>query len=386
MSEVKVPEKILLVDDDPNVLAGYQRQLRKAFNVDTAQGGQQALELIKRQGPFAVVVSDLKMPGMNGIDLLSRIKEIAPDTVRLMLTGYADVENAIAAVNEGSVFRFLTKPCGLETMVRALADGVKQYRLVTAEKELLHKTLTGSIKTLTDILGLLNPTALGRSSRIQELALTIGREMHLKDTWPLETAALLSQLGMILMPASALENLYLGQSLTAEERQIFDMHPLMAYDLLKNIPRLEQVSDIVSFQEKRFDGHGPPLEAKGGEDIPLEARILKVALDYDMLTSRQTPAAQALSDMNKRRGWYDPKMLKALEAALAKRHEHLPREVGLKELTENMVLAEDAYTLDGMLIVPKGYRINRLLVRLLTNFQAKAGLRLPLKVLVQKEE
>lgn len=380
MGENKIPEAILLVDDDPNILSGYLRHLRKGFNVDTALGGRQALDMIHDQGPYAVVVSDLKMPGMDGIELLSQVKERSPDTVRVMLTGFAEVSSAIAAINEGSIFRFLTKPCEIETLGRALADGIKQHRLITAERELLQKTLTGCTKALTDILALLNPTALGRSSRIQDLALGIARQLGLSDLWALQTGALLSQLGMILVPPTALENLYQGKALVGEELQLFDMHPLLAADLLKHIPRLEEVCHIISYQEKRFDGGGPPLESPGGDDIPMGARILKVALDYDLATSRKLPQDKALAEMAKNRAWYDPQVFKALEKLLALGEEALPREVGLKDLTENMVMAEEVHTLDGVLIVPKGFRVTRLLVRLLDNFQEKVGLRLPLKV------
>jgi HD-GYP domain-containing protein (c-di-GMP phosphodiesterase class II) len=204
--------------------------------------------------------------------------------------------------------------------------------------------------------------------------------MGIKDLWALQTGALLSQLGMILVPPTALENLYQGKALTGEEAQLFDMHPLLASDLLKHIPRLEEVCRIVAYQEKRFNGGGPPLESQGGEDIPMGARIIKVALDYDLATSRKLPQDVALAQMTKNRDWYDPQVFKALEKLLARGQEALPREVGLRDLTESMIMAEEVHTLDGVLIVPKGFRVTRLLVRLLDNFQEKIGLRLPLKV------
>jgi response regulator RpfG family c-di-GMP phosphodiesterase len=388
MSEVRVPDKILLVDDDPNVLSGYVRQLRKSFNIETALGGAQALELMNTQGAFAVVVSDLKMPGMSGIELLGRVKEASPETVRLMLTGFADVDNAIAAVNEGNIFRFLTKPCPIETLARALVDGIKQHRLVTAERELLEKTLAGSVKVLTDILALLNPPAWGRASRIQRLAADLGRKLRFDDLWSLETAALLSQLGMVLLPPETLEKILKGKELTGEERQVFDMHPFVAADLLKDIPRLESVAQMVAYQEQRFDGSGVSQETRTGDDIPLGARILKVALDYDLLVLRNMAPAKAFPVLSHRDGHYDPLVMAALKELLFAAPAPAAREmnVGVRELIESMIFVQDVTTKEGAVVVPKGYRVTRLVVKLLQNFEKTVGLRLPLQVSNQPEE
>jgi DNA-binding NtrC family response regulator len=145
-------EKILLVDDDSNILDGYRRSLGREFLMETAQGGEPALALAAKNGPYAVVVSDMRMPGIDGIQLLSRIKALAPDTIRVMLTGNADMETAINAINEGSIFRFLNKPCSKESMAKTLTAALVQYRLVTAEKQLLEQTLSGSLQVLTEVL------------------------------------------------------------------------------------------------------------------------------------------------------------------------------------------------------------------------------------------
>ena len=133
--------KILCVDDDASILAAYQRNLRKQFPIDVALGGQEGLDAMANKGPYAVIVADMQMPGMNGVQFLTRAEEIAPDTVRIMLTGNADQKTAADAVNQGHVFRFLTKPCAPEELALMLSAALKQYRLVTAERELLEKTL-----------------------------------------------------------------------------------------------------------------------------------------------------------------------------------------------------------------------------------------------------
>ena len=171
-------EKILLVDDELNVLLAYQRHIRNKFTVIMAESGDKGIAALKEQGPFAVVVSDYRMPGMDGIQFLSQSHKLAPDTVRIMLTGYANVDSAVNAVNEGNIFRFLTKPCTPEMFINALTAGVEQYKLVTAERELLEKTLKGSIKVLTDILSILSPVAHWQTSRLGRMAKKLAKRLH----------------------------------------------------------------------------------------------------------------------------------------------------------------------------------------------------------------
>jgi serine phosphatase RsbU (regulator of sigma subunit) len=135
-------DKILLVDDEPKVLAAIKRQLRKKFRFETALSGEEALKVIDEKGPFAVVVSDYKMPGMNGIDFLCKVKTVDPDTVRMMLTGSADMSTAIQAVNEGSIFQFHPKPCPAETLGQAIKSGIDKYRETTDSQTAMKKIKT----------------------------------------------------------------------------------------------------------------------------------------------------------------------------------------------------------------------------------------------------
>ena len=127
--------QILFVDDDPNLLAALQRSLRRLFHFDTALGGPEALNTIATHGPYAVIVADQSMPGMSGVELLEIVRQRAPDTVRVMLTGNADQQAAVDAVNRGAVFRFLNKPCPPEVLIPALEMALKQYELVHTERE-----------------------------------------------------------------------------------------------------------------------------------------------------------------------------------------------------------------------------------------------------------
>ena len=178
-----MPEKILFVDDEENVLSALKRQFRKQYSVSTALGGASALQMLADQGPFAVIVSDMQMPEMNGIQLLQQARKLAPDSVRLMLTGNADQKTAMDAVNEGSVFNFLTKPCPPETMAGSIAAAVEQYRLITAERELLEGTLNGSVKLLMDMLSMLAPDSFGRTITVRDMASKMSAVIKLENTW-----------------------------------------------------------------------------------------------------------------------------------------------------------------------------------------------------------
>lgn len=377
-----MPPKVLFVDDDPNILAAYQRQLRKLYEIDTALAGDRGLEAVAKSGPYAVIVSDLKMPGMNGIQFLSRVRETAPDTVRMMLTGFAELQTAIDAVNEGNIFRFLTKPCSPEILSKALDSGIEQYRLITSERELLEQTLRGSIKVLTQILSLLNPEALGRSSRITRYAREIGLVMKFPAIWQWETAAMLSQIGFILLPEEALKKIYHGQQLTAEESQLLDMHPFIASDLLNNIPRLEAISKIVAYQEKHFDGSGIPVDAVRREEIPLGARVLKVALDFDTLQTAGDSKSKAIAQLKQRTGWYDPAVVTALEAVVWIEGKFQVKVIPLRELRDNMILDDDVWTESGTLLIAKGQEVTPLIIKRLHNFAETSGVKEPLQVLV----
>src|SRR5512145_1513762 len=216
---------ILFVDDDPNILSAYTRNLRKRYRMTTASGGEEALQVVQTQGPFAVVVSDMRMPGMDGIELLTHVRNFNPDTVRIMLTGNADMGTAIEAVNQGNIFRFLTKPCEAEDLALALDSGLKQYQLVTGERELLEKTLKGSIDLLVELLSTLNPIAFGRAQVVAELSRRIAVHARMDNPWVVSLAALLSQIGTLTVPESLLDKARSGILLNQAERDVLSRVP-----------------------------------------------------------------------------------------------------------------------------------------------------------------
>ncbi len=363
--------KVLLVDDEPKVLAGYKRNLRKQFTIEVAESGKQALEVIDGKGPFAVIVSDMRMPGMDGIQFLAEVKERAPDSVRMMLTGNADQQTAIEAVNEGNIFRFLTKPCPPETLAKSLKAGIKQYRLIIAEQQLLKDTLAGSVKVLTEILGMVNPAAFSRGSRIRRYVKSIAARMLLSNQWQFELAAMLSQIGCVTLPPEICDKVYAGEPLSDDELRIFSTHPSAGHKLLSNIPRLEPVAQMIKEQQQRFVRADNMMPKSTQEQmIILGADILKVTLDFDRLVAGGLSHKAALSKLRGRPGIYNPTVLEVLEKLQMDEVDVETRieDIGVSELKAGMVADEDIWSKEGTLLVPKGQEVTHPLLARLRNF------------------
>jgi len=378
-------ERILCVDDDPNILQAYQRALRKRFQIEPALGGEEGLSAVNHRGPYAVVVADMRMPGMNGVELLAKIKQLAPDTVRMMLTGNVDQQTAMEAVNEGYVFRFMTKPCPPEAFAKALEAGLVQYRLITAERDLLSKTLHGSVKLLTDVLSLVNPAAFGRSSRVRRLATQLCRELNADRSWLIEIAAMLSQIGYVAVPEETLSKVYKRQPLSDSEASALSAHAEAARALLANIPRLEEVADIIASQDALYTDQLTAVSGQGGKSTPLGSRILKVALDFDALVSGGITNDLALAEMQDRRNWYDPGVLAALQQVLQITTTHVLRQVTLHELRDGVILADDVRAINGTRLCAMGQEVTPPIRARLRNYAVNIGIQGPIRIFVPAE-
>jgi len=381
-------DKILLVDDDANLLDSYRRQLRKQFQVFTAQGGPAALEELKREGPFAVIVADMRMPEMDGIELLRRVRETQPDTVRVMLTGNADLTTSIQAVNEGSVFQFLTKPCPAEQLVATLRAGLEQHHLIHLERGLLEETLRGSVHVLTEILSLVNPLAFSRANRIKRYVSHMVARLKLPNAWQYELAAMLSQIGCVALPSEVLTKVYRGRELSYREDRMWNTHPGVAARLLASIPRLEVVARMVGDQMRRFEDF-PPLGSAEAEGVmaALGAQILKLALDYDRLMIRAVSRDAALHGLARRAGEYNPRLLQALEDFEDNQIEVTYREISVAELKMGMVTDEPIKSKRGLLLVPAGHEVTYTVLERVRNFyQGHVGVKEPIRVRFPAED
>ncbi|MBN1866720.1 HDOD domain-containing protein [Candidatus Sumerlaeota bacterium] len=378
---------ILCVDDDPNILTAYQRALRKRFSIDTALGPEEGLKKINRFGPYGVVVSDLRMPGMDGIQFLAKVREISPDTVRIMLTGHADLSVTIDAVNEGNIFRFLMKPCEPDIMAAALQAGLQQYGLVTAERQLLDQTLTGSVQAMTDLLATVDSERSGQRTVLRDYVRTLANALHMTDSWQLEVAAMLHDVGSITLPPEVMVKTRNGSPLSDPEEQILERVPEIGYNLLRNIPRLEPVARAIRYQDKNYDGSGIPEDGVAGQAIPIGARILRVLKDFNELTLANQSVSEAFDVMGTRSGRYDPKVLGAIEtvlkAAAGERADAGARpttSVFLKDLAVGQVLAGDVKTSQGRLLISAGHRITGPILAKIHNYDTLTGVVEPVRI------
>jgi CheY-like chemotaxis protein len=377
-------EKILLVDDEPNILQSMQRQLRKRFKVETAESGDEALATLKNKGPFAVIVSDMRMPGMDGIQLLTSVKDNYPETVRIMLTGNADQETASEAVNTGQIFRFLTKPCSTALLATSLALAVRQYNLLSAEKELLNNTVKGSINVMSELLSLANATAFSSGYRISPMVKQIAKDLELPALWQYEVASLMSQIGCITLPGDILHKLHAGVDLSDEEREMYENHPKVGSKLIRKIPRLEKVAAMIENQlrSSRSCEESDELE----DEVCLGAGILKAAIDYDLLRQQDLEHVRAIRIMRKKKEKYNPAILDLIAKHKPRNVHTAIRNISFKEVSPGMVAAEDVFAKNGAMLIPKGQEITWPVIQSLMNFEKQIGIMEPIRMQTTENE
>jgi response regulator RpfG family c-di-GMP phosphodiesterase len=365
------PPKLLLVDDEQNVLDSLSLLLARQYTVVTAQGGAAALEKLAADPGIAVIVSDMRMPGMSGAEFLAQAHARAPSTVRMLLTGQSDMSSAIAAVNEGQIFRFLTKPVPPRALLTAVEAAVSQHRLIVAEKVLLEQTLRGSIQTLTDVLALANPELFGRATRIKRVANEVMRKLSLPDLWQVDVAAMLLPLAQISLPAETSEKLCRAGELSDEERAMIARLPEVTDNLLTHIPRLEVVRVILAHAQEPYRQANCIEPVNEAHIVVRGAQLLRLAIDFDVLVQSGLANADAVAAMRSKPERYEASMVEALVelyAASAKTHRIL--EISTRGLAEGMVLAEDLVTRSGMLLVPRGGEVTATIVERIRNYRA----------------
>jgi CheY-like chemotaxis protein len=377
-----VKDRVLFVDDESNVLDGIRRQLRNRVDLETATSGAAGLELIRSRGPFAVVVSDMRMPEMDGARFLARVGEIAPESVRIILTGQADLDSTIKAVNEGRIFRFLLKPCDSDTLQDVLKSGIEQYRLVNAEKLLLENTLNATVRVLCDLLGMINPVARRRAQQIQLYAERAAEALRLNaGMWQYRLAALLSQLGCITLPADVLARASNGAALSDEERRLFESHPDVAGKLIGSIPRLEAVAAMVAGQM-----NVPARDLSQGDTTTwapekIGAAILWAAVRFDKHVSMGRMPEQAAQLVLQAAPGLPLAITEAMVNAIsAGSGLVMTRAVSLRELAVGMTIDADVLSERGTRLVPSGTEVNSTVLERLKAVASGVGVIEPIRV------
>ena len=358
----RVLPAVLCVDDEPRILEGLKLTLRRAFEVTTATSGADGLTLLAQMNGAAVVVSDMRMPAMDGATFLTKVRGAWPDATRVLLTGETGRDAAVSAVNEGQIFRFLTKPCAPEKLIAAVEAAVRQHELVTAEKTLLQQTVLGSIRALVDVLAIVNPIAFGRGSRIKRMTTELAQTAGLPASWELEAAALMSQVGYVSLPIELVEKAMNGESLNSDERLLLAETPKVTQGILARIPRLENVAAILQLSTKaasKTDVHSA--------EVTQNAAILMSVLEFDALTSRGESVQTAIATLRAHRK--NSQIIEYL-ASLYGMDESAPtiREIRLSEVVPGMILMDELRTDSGTLLVSRGYEVSQSFVDRMRNF------------------
>ena len=357
--------KILCVDDESRVVEGLVLHLRKDYEVHTALGGEEALKTLKQMGGAAVVVSDMRMPGMDGATLLHKVMTSYPETTRILLTGEPGRDAAMNAVNKAHIFSFLTKPCPPDQVKAAVEAAVMQHRLVNAERSILKETLVGCIKALIDVLAIANPVAFGRANRLKRLAMEFAATLHCTDYWQLEAAALLSQIGYLSLPAELVEKLYYGEPLTTDEKTLASGVPDIAMQLLENIPRLDPVIQILAGLRWSDEQIG----RLGDGTVGLGVRILAMVLEYDTLVSQGHAVDVAIQTLRGRGARFTPALIEQFGAHLgAGSSKNEAREMPLRLVKPGMFITQDVRTHLGTLLVPRGFEVTNLFLERMSLF------------------
>jgi len=399
-------DRILFVDDEQSILKSLKRVfINEPYEVFTSNSPSEALKKME-DTRFAVVVSDERMPEMEGTAFLKKVKERWPDVVRMILTGYADLGTAISAINQGNVYRFINKPWDDTELKLTVKNALAHYELVSENKRLfeltrkqneelldlnlnlakkveqrteeikkllqrLKKSFVDVIRVFTELMELFNPWLGGHAKRVAALVKEVAKRFDLgdKDIELMEMAALLHDIGLIGLPRSLLEKA--EDKLRKSERALLTQHPMLGYETLNKIEDLRQVSVIVKWHHENFDGTGYP-DGLSKEEIPLAARVIRVASDYDNLVNKKKMLRRdALSYLNSGSGKaYDPDVIFEFQHALEHFKLAAEKEVSLPlpDLRPGMILSREIRTSSGRLLIGRNGKIEKAHLEKLLNF------------------
>lgn len=408
---------VLIIDDEANILSSLKRLFQPfGYRILTAESGAEALALLEKE-PVDLVISDMRMPQMNGAELLEQVRSKWPDVVRILLTGYSDMSSTIAAINRGEIYRYISKPWTDSEIVLTVHDALERKHLLAEKQRLealtrqqneelkvlnatledkvrerteqlrdaleqLKKEYFASIQVFANLVELRRGRMAGHSRRVAQLCRNIAHKLHLPEdaSQNIETAALLHHIGKIGLPDRLLDKPY--TDLSNGDRAEFDKHPLRAAAILMGLAPLAEAAQLIRCHREHYDGVGNPLGLHASA-IPLGARILLVASDYESLQSglierdMLTPT-QALNAIINGRGIdYDPEVVDVFSELVANvgQAAHIESEFQLSsdQLHEGMLLTRDVVTAKGMPLLLRDTVLNTGHIREIRDFEQSEG-------------
>lgn len=381
-------EKILFIDDDETLLSSYKRTLGREYQIDVESSGEAGLKTMIKNGPYAVVVTDYKMSGMDGLRFLTKAQLVNEDTVRVMLTGHGTFETAVEALNQGKVFQFLTKPCEPEAMNRLLQSALRQYRLIQNEKVLLDQMLNGAVRAFSDILEVSDPESFQLTRKLREEISALAAPLKLEIAWEVEIAAMLCKLGNVTVPPAVLKRSRsdAADRMPPEEMSMITRVPEVTSRMVRGIDRFQDVGRIILYMAKNFDGTGYPPDTVKFHDIPFGSRLLRILVSLFESEENGVPRVTALEQMKNFREKYDVELIDTLiehyegrepdEQATSNEAQALT----VEDLKAGMELKTDVFTKEGMLVLPAGSKLSLVMVQRILNFSEAGGIKEPIYV------
>ena len=425
---------IMFVDDEANILSSLKRLFRPlGYRILTAEGGAQGLDLMKQER-VDLVVSDMRMPGMNGAEFLEKVRESWPDTIRILLTGYAEIGATIEAINKGQIYRYVSKPWednditlmvkhalqqkmlereknrleeltrkqneelkdlneNLEKKVWARTEEVRQtMAFLESANENLKKSFITSVRVFSNLIEMRNPGRLGHSRRVADLARTLAQCMGMSEAEVQDTfiAALLLDIGKIALPDRLLDKPF--ASLSVDERAEMVKYPIKGEIALMALEQLHGAAKLIRNHRERFDGTGYP-DHLAGFAIPLGARILALAEDYDAaligssFVKSLKPADALLLIQDGKGTRYDPAVVDCfLKESRNKQARTDASELTLRcgQIIPGMTLSRDLISQGGEMLLAKGHVLDEKIIEQITGFERIDGHSLTIYVHLKK--
>lgn len=413
--------RILCVDDERSVLMSLKRLLRgEQFDVCIVESGKEGLALIESEEAFDLIISDMRMPEMDGAEFLATAAKIAPDSVRILLTGYSDQEATIRAINEGKVYRYLHKPWDNDELKQIIDDAIQLKQTSDSEKDLnkrLKNTLVkikqesaglkaqvdktnqiqnaqdsildgaedqvkvsyrATIKAFSNLINFRTGRSHKTAEDIAHHAVVVSEALGLDRSYlvDIEHAAVLYPLGMVTLSDSLLTSPV--ASMSPEDRTAYQSHPVVGEQILAPIDALSNAAVIVRHQNENFDGSGSPDGLEAG-DIPVASRILRLARDFnEQLDSGDLSVADMIDQMSAQKGKiYDPELADIYIDLIQQNRFEIETISGqiveTDELSEGMTVSRDMYNSEGILILSKGAVISTSTIDKLVRFEQRSG-------------
>ena len=348
-SEAK-QHKILVVDDEDANLRLLRRVLGRDYVVVEAESGAEGIKILE-ENEISLIISDQRMPGMTGVQLLERSRDIQPDCIKMLLTGYTDLEALIGAINDGKVYKYIQKPWDAEELKLTVKRALESYDLKKHNDWLLNELKSamseleelsmGTIRALADALDAKCDYTAGHSLRVSRFSVIIGKKLGLTEEQlkDIELGGILHDIGKIGVPESIL---WKPDKLTPEEKEIMAKHPEKSAQIIGELRGLKRAREYVKHHHEYFDGTGYP-DGLSGDDIPIGARLIMVSDAYDaMTTDRPYRKAighdKAIEELKRMSGkQFDPKVVEALLELVADGEEEINRLIRDEEFTENFL-------------------------------------------------